>query len=70
MKVNLNKTNIFYSTKGNGDTTLLFIHGWCINSGYWADQQQYFSSNYTTIALDLPGFGQSEADSRREHRRA
>ena len=62
MKVNLNKSTIFYTTKGNGDTTLLFIHGWCINSRYWADQQDYFSSKYKTIALDLPGFGKSEAE--------
>lgn len=62
MKVNLNKSNIFYTTKGNGDTTLLFIHGWCINSSYWAGQQDYFSSKYQTIALDLPGFGKSEAE--------
>ncbi len=62
MKVNFNKTNIFYTTKGNGDTTLLFIHGWCINSGYWEGQQDYFSSKYMTIALDLPGFGKSEAE--------
>lgn len=62
MKVNLKKSNIFYTTKGNGDTTLLFIHGWCINSSYWAGQQDYFSSKYKTIALDLPGFGKSEAE--------
>ena len=60
-KVNLNETNIFYTTKGSGDTTLLFIHGWCINSSYWEGQQDYFSSKYKTIALDLPGFGESTA---------
>ena len=62
MRVNFNKTDIFYTTKGNGDTTLLFIHGWCINSSYWKDQQDYFSSKYKTIAFDLPGFGKSKAE--------
>ena len=62
MKVNLNKTIIFYTSKGDGNTTLLFIHGWGINSSYWEGQQDYFSSKYKTIALDLPGFGKSEAE--------
>lgn len=62
MKVKLKNANIYFTSKGSGDTTLLFIHGWCINSSYWEDQQDYFSSEYKTIALDLPGFGNSEAE--------
>ena len=51
--------NIYYIEKGDGDTTLLFLHGWGINSGYWNNQINYFSSKYRTVAVDLPGFGKS-----------
>ena len=41
------------------DTTLLFVHGWCINKEYWKEQSAYFCDNYKVVTLDLPGFGQS-----------
>ncbi len=62
MQVDINKTKISYTLTGKGNTTLLFIHGWCINKSYWNLQQEYFGTNYTTIALDLPGFGESTAE--------
>lgn len=58
------KVKINYLQSGSGDTTLLFLHGWCINSGYWKDQIDYFSKNFSVYAIDLPGFGQSEAPDR------
>ena len=61
MQVEFDSTSINYTRKGTGETVLLFIHGWCINSTYWEKQQEYFSSKYETIALDLPGFGKSIA---------
>jgi pimeloyl-ACP methyl ester carboxylesterase len=51
--------NIAYTDTGKGDTTLLFVHGWCINKSYWADQAAYFSKKYRVVAIDLPGFGES-----------
>ena len=57
-------TNIYYSEKGTGDTTLLFLHGWGINNSYWKDQIDYFSGSYKTVAIDLPGFGKSTTDRR------
>jgi len=62
MHINFDKTKISYTTKGKGDITLLFIHGWCINKKYWEAQLDYFSTNYKSIALDLPGFGESTAE--------
>lgn len=44
---------------GDGDTTLLFIHGWCINKEYWDAQVKYFCPRYKVVTIDLPGFGQS-----------
>lgn len=51
--------NISYDDSINGDTTLLFVHGWCINKGYWKDQTDFFQSKYRVVAVDLPGFGAS-----------
>lgn len=51
--------NIVYDDRGTGLYTLVFLHGWCLNRSYWADQVSYFSSSYRVITLDLPGFGES-----------
>jgi pimeloyl-ACP methyl ester carboxylesterase len=54
-----NGVNIAYADIGKGDTTLLFVHGWCINKGYWSTQVNYFAKKYRVVAMDLPGFGES-----------
>ena len=50
---------IDYTDTEKGDTTLLFVHGWCINKTYWSDQVSYFKRSYRVVTIDLPGFGQS-----------
>jgi pimeloyl-ACP methyl ester carboxylesterase len=50
---------ISYTSCGDHDTTLLFIHGWCINKEYWEPQVEHFCGRYKVVAVDLPGFGQS-----------
>jgi len=57
--INNNGVNIAYTDTGKSDTTILFIHGWAINKGYWADQVAYFGKKYRVVTIDLPGFGQS-----------
>lgn len=56
-----NQVEISYFQQGHGDTTLLFLHGWCIDGTYWENQIDYFSKNYNFYAIDLPGFGKSKA---------
>jgi pimeloyl-ACP methyl ester carboxylesterase len=56
------QVEINYFQQGKGDTTLLFLHGWCINATYWKNQVDHFSDNYKVCAIDLPGFGQSRAE--------
>jgi pimeloyl-ACP methyl ester carboxylesterase len=51
--------NIAYTDTGKNGTTLLFVHGWCINKTYWTDQAAYFGKRYRVVAIDLPGFGES-----------
>ncbi len=57
--IKVNDVAIAYNQCGNGDTTLLFVHGWCINKEYWNDQSAYFCNRYKVVTLDLPGFGRS-----------
>ncbi len=56
------KVVINYYQQGQGDTTLLFLHGWCIDGMYWKNQLDYFSSAFNAFAIDLPGFGKSKAE--------
>ncbi|MES1217734.1 MAG: alpha/beta hydrolase [Bacteroidota bacterium] len=50
---------IAYISAGEGDTTLLFIHGWAINKEFWQKQVDQFSKRYHVVAVDLGGHGQS-----------
>lgn len=48
-----------YLDCGQGDVTLLFVHGWNLNKNYWSNQIDQFSGDYRIVAIDLPGFGGS-----------
>ncbi|MBN1970400.1 MAG: alpha/beta hydrolase [Candidatus Delongbacteria bacterium] len=56
------QVEINYYQQGQGDTTLLFLHGWCNDGMYWKNQVDYFSKTYNVFAIDLPGFGKSKAE--------
>lgn len=45
---------------GQGDTTLLFIHGYGESLLSWRLILDRFTTNYRVLALDLPGYGLSE----------
>ena len=62
VKIREKKVEINYFQQGKGDTTLLFLHGWCIDAMYWKNQVDYFSKTYHVFAIDLPGFGKSKAE--------
>ena len=44
-----NQVEINYFQQGQGNTTLLFLHGWCIDGTYWEKQVDYFSKDYKII---------------------
>lgn len=52
-------TFLRWTMGGKGDTTLLFIHGWCINRTFWEYQLKEFSSEYQVLAPDMAGTGGS-----------
>ncbi len=62
IKIRNNQVEINYYQQGEGDTTLLFLHGWCINKTYWNNQLSYFSKEYNVLAIDHAGFGKSTAN--------
>ncbi|WP_413112406.1 alpha/beta fold hydrolase [Thaumasiovibrio sp. DFM-14] len=50
---------IAYSVTADGETALIFIHGWSLDSRLWRNQISYFSEDYKVISMDLAGHGHS-----------
>jgi pimeloyl-ACP methyl ester carboxylesterase len=59
VKIENHGAEISYDDTAEGDTTLLFVHGWSINKGYWEEQIKNFKQKYRVVTIDLPGFGAS-----------
>ena len=53
---------ISYNVYGNGEISLIFIHGWSCDSRYWHNQVSQFSSDYKVITIDLAGHGNSSSN--------
>lgn len=51
--------NISYTVYGEGETALVFVHCWCCDQGYWREQVDTFSRDYTVVTLDLAAHGKS-----------
>ena len=49
-------------TQGQGDTALVFLHGWCGDRHWWKHQMPVFARNYTVVAIDQAGHGESGKD--------
>jgi len=58
-KINYYNHQIAYDLKGNGTTTLIFLHGFGENQKMWANYLPFFKA-YQTLTIDLPGSGDSE----------
>jgi pimeloyl-ACP methyl ester carboxylesterase len=56
---------IRYRVYGNGEPTLVFIHGWSCDSGYWDSQLNELAQRYTLVTLDLAGHGKSDVKKRK-----
>jgi pimeloyl-ACP methyl ester carboxylesterase len=50
---------ISFDVQGEGEPTLIFIHGWSNNRSIWDAQVSHFSERYKVVTIDLPGFGSS-----------
>lgn len=51
---------ISYNVFGDGDVTLVFIHGLGCDSRYWREQIPYFAEKYRMVTVDLAGHGNSQ----------
>ncbi len=56
----LGSNKIHYVTLGQGNRTLVFIHGWACNLGVWREQASALADKANLIFIDLPGHGQSD----------
>ena len=52
-------TPISYEVHGQGEPTLIFVHGWSCDARYWRAQLPHFSKNHRIVMLDLAGHGHS-----------
>jgi pimeloyl-ACP methyl ester carboxylesterase len=51
---------IAFIDEGEGDKTILLVHGLASNAGFWRYNIAELSKNNRVIAVDLPGYGKSE----------
>lgn len=57
--VSSDRVQIRYEVRGEGEPTLIFIHGWCCDRSYWREQLRYFAKKHRVVAIDLAGHGES-----------
>lgn len=50
---------LFYTLKGTGEKTLVFVHGFPLSSAQWDNQVHELSKEYQVLTLDLRGMGSS-----------
>ena len=53
---------IAFDVRGAGEPTIVLVHGWSNDHTIWDAQIAHFSQHHQVIALDLPGFGESDGD--------
>jgi len=65
MIITIDGIRTFYCRLGSGRQTVLFLHGWHQNYGFEKYQKllDCLSKKFTVIALDLPGFSQTDLNS-------
>ena len=50
---------IAFEKTGQGDVTLVLVHGWCCDKTYWREQVPALSDSFTVVTVDLAGHGAS-----------
>ena len=58
-KIQINSEEIAYLEEGSGEKVLLFVHGLSSNMEAWGKNIASLKEKFTTIAIDLPGYGKS-----------
>lgn len=50
---------IHYEVAGEGEPTLVFVHGWSCDRSYWNAQVDEFAKTYRVVTVDMGGHGES-----------
>src|SRR6476661_7027726 len=50
---------VSFEVSGQGETALLFVHGWLGNRRWWDHQRDAFGPKYQVVQMDLGGHGES-----------
>lgn len=56
----LDGARIHYKILGQGEPTLVLVHGWTCNLGFWKGQAGPLATAMRVVAIDLPGHGLSD----------
>src|SRR5579862_816857 len=59
--VSFNGNKIHYVTAGAGSHTIVFVHCWAGNLGFWREQVPALADKARLVLIDLPGHGQSDS---------
>jgi acid phosphatase (class A) len=51
---------VTFTQQGAGKETLVLIHGWTCDGGFWSANVPELAKRYRVLTLDLPGHGQSD----------
>jgi pimeloyl-ACP methyl ester carboxylesterase len=58
--VSVGADRIHYVTAGQGSRTIVFVHCWAGNLGFWREQVPALADKARLILIDLPGHGRSD----------
>ncbi|HKA86555.1 MAG TPA: alpha/beta fold hydrolase, partial [Haliangiales bacterium] len=58
---------VFYHRRGRG-RPLVLVHGWMVSHWAWRHVIPSLAGDYDVVAIDLPGFGESDRPSPSEYR--
>jgi pimeloyl-ACP methyl ester carboxylesterase len=56
----LDGVKLHYEEQGTGPRAIVFVHGWCCDSTYFALQAEHFAAGNRCISVDLRGHGKSD----------
>lgn len=51
---------VHYTSRGEGNQALVFVHGWNCDATFWKGQVDALNGKIRVIAIDLPGHGESD----------
>jgi pimeloyl-ACP methyl ester carboxylesterase len=58
--ISVGANRIHYVAVGKENRTIVLVHGWACNLGFWREQIPAFADKARLILIDLPGHGQSD----------